>query len=53
MATYAIIQKNIVTNIIVADNQEIANLFGFAIEYTEANPAHIGFGYDGKTFSQP
>lgn len=52
---FAVISENIVTNIIVADSQEIAEaVTGFTcVEYTVANPAHIGLGYDGTTFEQP
>jgi hypothetical protein len=52
---FAVISENIVTNVIVADSQEIAEaVTGFTcVEYTGANPAHIGLGYDGTTFEQP
>lgn len=53
MSNYALILESKVVNIIVADDQETANLFGHAIEYTDDNPAHIGLGYDGNIFEQP
>lgn len=55
MANYAVIQNDAVTNIIVADSKEIAeevtNLT--CIEYTEENPAAIGWTYNGSTFEEP
>jgi hypothetical protein len=55
MANFAIIENDIVTNVIVADSQEIAQeVTGkTCIEYTEKNPAGIGWSYDGKTFIPP
>ena len=50
MANFALIENNIVTNCIVAENVEIAGLFGQAVEYTDKNPAYIGGFYDGKVF---
>jgi hypothetical protein len=55
MATYAVMSDNIVQNIIVAGSIEIAKeLTGLnCIEYTEENPAGIGWAYDGTTFIAP
>jgi hypothetical protein len=48
MANYAVIQDNIVTNVIVADSKEIAEeVAGFlCIEYTEENPTGIGWAFN-------
>ena len=55
MKTFAIIEDQVVVNVIVAESLEIANaITGFdCVEYTEANPAHIGLTYDGESFEQP
>ena len=55
MATFAIIENNTVTNVIVADTQADAELATGAtcVEYTDANPAGIGWTYDGTTFTAP
>jgi hypothetical protein len=55
MATFAEIKNGVVTNIIVADTKEIAELVtqSTCIEYTEENPAGIGWTYDGTKFIQP
>jgi hypothetical protein len=55
MATFAVIESNKVTNVIVADTKEIAEtITGLTcVEYTEENPAGIGWGYDGSTFDRP
>jgi hypothetical protein len=50
MANFAVIKDGVVVNVIVADDQETANLFGTAVEYTDTNPAFIGGAYDGTTF---
>jgi hypothetical protein len=52
---FAVIGNNVVTNIIVADSKEIAEQVTNAtcIEYSEANPAGIGWTYDGTTFTAP
>ena len=52
---YAVMSGNNVTNVIVADSKEIAEQVtgSTCIEYTDANPAHIGLKYDGTTFEQP
>lgn len=55
MANYAVIEDNKVTNIIVADSKEIAeDVTGYTcIEYTDENPAGIGYTWDGNNFIQP
>lgn len=55
MANYAIVENNIVTNVIVADSKEIAEeVTGLVcIEYTQENPAGIGWAYDGTNFVSP
>ena len=55
MATFAVIQNDTVTNVIVADTQADAELATGAtcVEYTDANPAGIGWTYDGTTFTAP
>ena len=52
---FAVITGDQVTNIIVEDSKEIAEEVTNAtcVEYTDANPAHIGLGYDGTTLEQP
>lgn len=55
MANFAIIENGIVLNTILAESKAIAEeVTGkTAVEYTDANPPHIGLGYDGTTFEQP
>jgi hypothetical protein len=51
MATFAVISGNVVSNVIVADNQADAELatHSTCVEYTEANPAGVGWTYDPAT----
>jgi len=52
MANFAVLnQTNVVANIIVAETQEIAEDVTQAtcIEYTDENPAEIGWIYDPET----
>ena len=53
MANFAELTDNVVTNVIVADTLEIAELVtgSTCVEYTNDNPAHIGWIYDGKKFN--
>jgi len=53
MATFAVIDSNIVENVIVADTKEIAEeVTGKeCIEYTEENPAQIGWTYADGVFT--
>lgn len=55
MATYAVIRNNKVDNVIVADTKEIAEqITGFTcVEYTNENPAMIGWIWDGTSFINP
>ena len=55
MAKFAVLDNNIVINIIVADTKEIAEeATGFTcIEYTSANPAAINDTWDGENFISP
>jgi hypothetical protein len=56
MANFAVINDGKVSNIIVADTKEIAEeVTGqICIEYTDENPASIGFGWNKETgFEQP
>jgi len=57
MATFAMMGGNLVTNIIVADDKEAteAALGCKLIEFTQENPAGIGWTYDEATgkFSAP
>ena len=48
MATFAIIENNIVTNTILADTLEDAQLItnSTCVEFTETPPAGIGWTYD-------
>ena len=54
MATYAVLQENVVVNIIVADSlADAEEVTGFTcVEYTEENPAIVGLSYDGVLFEQ-
>ena len=52
MANFAVLdQTNVVANIIVAETQEIAEdvTKAICIEYTDENPAEIGWIYDPVT----
>ena len=56
MSNFAVINGDIVENIIVADTKEIAeSVTGkLCIEYADDNPAHIGFKWDqANGFEQP
>lgn len=51
MATFAVLSGNTVTNVIIADTLDDAQLASGStcVEYTEANPAGIGWTYDPAT----
>ena len=51
MATFAMMSGNTVSNVIVADDKEATEvaLKCKLIEYTEENPAGIGWTYDEET----
>jgi hypothetical protein len=55
MATYAVIENDIVINVIVADTVEIAEeVTGkTCVEYNDNNLAGIGWAYDGEKFVAP
>jgi pyridoxal biosynthesis lyase PdxS len=55
MANYALIKDGVVNNVIVADTKEIAEeVTGLTcVEYTDENPAGIGWSYDGAEFTAP
>ena len=55
MATFAVMNSNIVENIIVADTKEIAEqvIGKTCIEYTDSNPAGIGYTYADGVFTAP
>jgi len=55
MATFAVISGNLVSNVIIADTKEIAEQItgSVCIEYTNENPAGIGYTYDGTNFISP
>jgi hypothetical protein len=55
MANFAVIKDNLVTNIIVAETKEIAELVTglTCIEYTQENPAGPGWSYNGNSFAPP
>lgn len=46
MTTYAQINANVVTNIVIADADWIANQPGTWMEYNAAQPAEIGWNWD-------
>ena len=57
MATFAILSGDLVTNVIVADTLENAELAtnSVCVEYTEDNHAGVGYSYDAKSgkFTRP
>ena len=55
MAEFAVIENGVVTNTIIAVTLEIAQeVTGkICVEYTDANPAGIGWAYDGSKFTAP
>jgi hypothetical protein len=55
MANYAVINDNIVENIIVADTKEIAEQVTGkeCIEYTDSNPVGIDWTYSDGVFTAP
>ena len=52
MPTFAVLSGNIVTNVILADSlqdaEELTN--NNCVEYTEENPAYLGWIFDGEKF---
>jgi hypothetical protein len=55
MKNFAVIKNVVVDNVIVAETKEIAELVTglTCVEYTEENPAGIGWTYDGTSFTPP
>jgi hypothetical protein len=55
MATFAVLENNLVNNIIIADSKEIAEEVtnSTCVEYTAENPVGIGWTYDGSVFTAP
>lgn len=55
MATFAVMTGNNVSNVIVAETKEVAEeATGLpCIEYTDENPAGIGYTHDGEKFIAP
>jgi hypothetical protein len=55
MPNFAEIKNDVVANIIIAESKEIADMVtgGVCVEYTDENPAYIGWIYDGTNFIQP
>jgi hypothetical protein len=54
MTNYAVIQNNLVTNVIVVDTLEIAQtVTGLQCVDTTGTNAGIGWSYDGTNFSPP
>ncbi len=49
MSKFAILSGKSVVNIIVADSLEEASVLGTAVEYSDENPAGIGYIYDEET----
>lgn len=52
---FAVLENNVVENIILADTIEIAQQVTgkTCIEYSDTNPAGIGWTYDGEKFVAP
>lgn len=52
---FAVIENETIVNTIIADSLEIAeSVTGLqCVEYTEENPAAIGWLYDGVSFVEP
>jgi hypothetical protein len=55
MKKFAVVQNSIVTNILIAESQEIAEQVTgqTCVEYTDSNPAVRGLSYNNETFEQP
>ncbi len=53
MKNYAVIENNIVVNIVVADEEWADAQTATLVEYTETNPAFIGGDYVGGFFYSP
>ena len=55
MANFAVLSDNRVTNLILAETKEDAEIAtnSSCVEYTENNPAFIGWTWDGTNFVAP
>lgn len=56
MANFAIVENGLVTNIVLAQDLSTAqecNPGKSCVECTDANPAAIGWAYDGNAFTAP
>jgi hypothetical protein len=55
MAIFAVVNENIVTNIIVADSLEIAEMVSntTCVEFEDYSTVSIGYLYDGNKFVAP
>lgn len=55
MKNFAVIENNVVINVIVADSLDVAEAVTEkqCVEYTTENPAAIGWIYDGTAFVMP
>lgn len=55
MPNFAVVENNIVTNVIIADSLESAEYASgkTCIEYTDTFPAGIGWTWDGSRFIYP
>lgn len=55
MAKFAVIEDNKVKNVIIAESKAIAEdvTGSTCIEYTDSNPAYVGYGYADGVFEQP
>lgn len=55
MAVFAVLQSNLITNVIVADTQEIAEMVTelSCVEIPEGNFAGIGWTYQDNKFVEP
>jgi hypothetical protein len=55
MAYFAVLNGDTVINVIVCNNLEIAQeaTRQTCVEYTDENPAYIGYTYDGTNFIPP
>jgi hypothetical protein len=55
--TFAVLSGNVVSNVIIAETKEDAELVsdGLCVEYTSENPAGINYTHDSETglFSAP
>jgi hypothetical protein len=54
MKTFAVMTGLRVSNIIIAEDESVGEELGVTlIEYTQENPAGIGYTWDGEKFNPP